>query len=207
MMGFSLPENFTHPYMSKTVGEFWRRWHITLGSWFKEYIYIPLGGSRCGTGRTVLNLLVVWVFTGIWHGSTGNFPLWGFFLFLLIASEKLWTAKYLNQLAIFSHIYLILMIGFSWVIFAIPNMKELGIYFLRLFNISKGTLSWTVDFLPQFKTYWVFLLMGIIFSMNYPKKLWDRFRSFAVSDLILFALFWICVYRMSMGLNLSLIHI
>lgn len=201
MIGFELPDNFTHPYVSHTVGEFWRRWHITLGTWFKNYIYIPLGGSRRGTRRTIINLLVVWVFTGIWHGSTGNFPLWGFFLFLCIASEKLWTGKFFSQSKIISHFYLLLAIGFGWVIFAIPDMKELGTYFLRMFGLSKGALSYRIDFLPQLRSCWLFLIAGVALSTEYPAKLWSKYRSTFVSDILLFLLFWMCVYRMSVGLN------
>lgn len=97
MLGFKLPKNFDHPYMSLTVTEFWRRWHITLGSWFREYVYIPLGGNRCSKARNLFNLLFVWLLTGIWHGAGYNFLLWGFILFLLIATEKYLTGKFLNS--------------------------------------------------------------------------------------------------------------
>ena len=94
MLGFVFPKNFNYPYISKSISEFWRRWHITLGSWFKEYIYIPLGGNRKGKKRTFLNLLIVWFLTGLWHGAEFNFILWGLYFFLLISLEKLILDKY-----------------------------------------------------------------------------------------------------------------
>ena len=91
MFGFELPDNFRHPYISKSMTEFWRRWHITLGAWFRDYVYIPLGGNRKGIGRTYLNLFIVWTLTGFWHGASWNFILWGMFLFAVIAVEKIRT--------------------------------------------------------------------------------------------------------------------
>ena len=142
MLGFKLPKNFDHPYMSLTVTEFWRRWHITLGSWFREYVYIPLGGNRCSKARNLFNLLFVWLLTGIWHGAGYNFLLWGFILFLLIATEKYLTGKFLNSHPAIGHIYMILIIPLMWAVFAVSDMRELGILFTRLFPFfGTGALS------------------------------------------------------------------
>lgn len=131
LFGFHLPENFNHPYRSKTVAEYYRRWHMTLGQWFKDYLYIPLGGNRKGLKRTVLNLFAVWLVTGIWHGATVNFIIWGLVLFLFIAGEKLLWGKKLQESRIAGRIYIWFFIPLTWVVFAVENLNELGVYFTR----------------------------------------------------------------------------
>ena len=103
MMGFSLPQNFRHPYMALTMTDFWRRWHITLSTWFREYVYIPLGGNRNGKGKTVRNLLIVWLLTGLWHGASWNFVLWGLLTGLLILIEKQWTGDLFGRAHVAGH--------------------------------------------------------------------------------------------------------
>ena len=149
----------------------------------------------------IFNTLVVWLFTGIWHGSTLNFVIWGLFLFVLIMIEKLLIGKYLNQMYVLPHVYMFFAIVFSWMIFAIPNLSELGVYITRLFGFSSGIVSPAVDFLPQLKTYWLFLLLGLIFCTPLPAKLWEKIRSQYWVAIPLLLLFWLCVYRMSIGLN------
>lgn len=118
MMGFTFPENFNYPYMSHSISEFWRRWHMTLGAWFKSYIYIPLGGNRKGTARTVLNLLIVWTVTGIWHGASWNFMLWGAYFGVLIVLERLFLGKWLEKIpAFFSWLYTFVLVVFGWIMF------------------------------------------------------------------------------------------
>ena len=118
MMGFTFPENFNYPYMSHSVSEFWRRWHITLGNWFKSYIYFPLGGSRKGLPRTIVNLLIVWTVTGIWHGASWNFMMWGAYFGVLIVIERLFLGKLLEKLpGFFSWLYTFIMVVFGWVLF------------------------------------------------------------------------------------------
>ena len=118
MMGFNFPENFNYPYMSHSISEFWRRWHITLGDWFKSYIYFPLGGSRKGLPRTIFNLLVVWTVTGIWHGASWNFMMWGAYFGVLIVLERLFLGKVLEKIpAFFSWLYTFVMVVFGWVLF------------------------------------------------------------------------------------------
>ena len=98
MLGFTFPENFRYPFLSRSASEFWRRWHMTLGGWFRDYVYIPLGGSRRGTLRWLRNLLIVWLLTGLWHGAAWNFLLWGLFFAVLLAGEGLWYGKYLRRI-------------------------------------------------------------------------------------------------------------
>lgn len=118
MFGFEFMENFNYPYISKSITEFWRRWHISLGTWFKEYLYIPLGGNRKGKIRTYLNLLIVWMLTGLWHGASWNFVLWGLYFGVILIIEKLFLLKVLDKLPAFvSHIYSLFLIAFGWVIF------------------------------------------------------------------------------------------
>ena len=118
MMGFNFPENFNYPYMSHSISEFWRRWHITLGAWFRSYIYIPLGGNRKGLPRTIINLLIVWAVTGIWHGASWNFMLWGVYFGVLIILERLFMGKILEKIpSFFSWLYTFVLVVFGWVLF------------------------------------------------------------------------------------------
>ena len=125
MFGFHLPKNFQYPYMATSMTDFWRRWHMTLGSWFRDYVYIPLGGSRCSKGKMIRNLLVVWLFTGLWHGAGWNFLLWGFLLFVLVAVEKLCLLKVFRRVPILGHVYMILAIPLSWLVFAISDPGQI----------------------------------------------------------------------------------
>lgn len=123
IFGFRFLENFNYPYISASITEFWRRWHISLGSWFRDYVYIPLGGNRCGRGRRLLNILIVWMLTGFWHGAAWNFVLWGLFFAVLLTIEKLWLLKILKKSRILSHIYTLFFVLVSFVIF---NAGDLG---------------------------------------------------------------------------------
>ena len=118
VFGFHFPENFRYPFIAKSITEFWRRWHISLGSWFRDYVYIPLGGSRVAKGRQILNIFVVWFLTGLWHGAAWNFVLWGLYFAVFLFVEKLWLHKYLEKLpAAVGHVYLLAVTVFSFVIF------------------------------------------------------------------------------------------
>ncbi len=130
MLGFPFIENFAHPYASRSIGEFYRRWHATLGAWFKDYIYIPLGGSRRGTKRTIFNLMLVWLITGLWHGGTLNFVIWGLVLGLIICLEK-FPLK--GAMKVLGRINVLVVIPLTWVIFAISDLQSLRLYFTRLF--------------------------------------------------------------------------
>lgn len=203
MLGFKLPKNFDHPYMSLTVTEFWRRWHITLGSWFREYVYIPLGGNRCSKARNLFNLLFVWLLTGIWHGAGYNFLLWGFILFLLIATEKYLTGKFLNSHPAIGHIYMILIIPLMWAVFAVSDMRELGILFTRLFPFfGTGALSvFKYDFLKYLKEYCLFFIVSILLSTRLPYKLLERIKNSVFVPILLLVIFSASIYCMYKGFD------
>ena len=201
IFGFHFIENFNYPYISASVTEFWRRWHMSLGSWFRDYVYIPLGGSKKGEGRTYLNLLVVWLFTGLWHGSTLNFLLWGLFLFALISLERLGWGKVLRRSQVISRLYMLLVIPLSWMLFAIPSLKDIGSYIGRLFAFSGGTAVHARDFLVYGRQYTVVLVIGLLVSTPLPEKLWRRIRTSPLGTVLLLVLFWVCVYCMAVATN------
>lgn len=202
MLGFRLPRNFEHPYAARSMQDFWRRWHISLSSWFRDYVYIPLGGSREGTARTYLNLLAVWVLTGLWHGSTLNFLLWGLLLFALIALERAGWGRVLARSRVISRVYMVLMIPLSWMLFAIPSVSRIGVYLGRLFPIvSQGIAVNAGDWLQYGRQYGWLLVLGIVFSTPGPEKLWNRIRGTWLGTVILAVLFWACVYCMSVATN------
>lgn len=193
MLGYDLPRNFDHPYASKSVSEFYRRWHVTLGAWFREYLYIPLGGNRKGTLRTILNLAVVWLFTGLWHGVGGNYLLWAGFLFLLIVNERLWLRKLLDRSHVLCHVYVVFVILLSWVPFAIGDWDQMLVFFGRLFGQCGQTVN-PGDYLMWIRDYAAVLLPGLLLATPWPAKLWERIRHTTLADLLLFALFWAVVY-------------
>ena len=133
ILGFKFPTNFKNPYCATSSTDFWRRWHITLGRWFREYVYIPLGGNRKGQKRMILNTFIVWLLTGLWHGADWNFIIWGMFFFVLLTVEKLFLLDKLERHAILSHIYMLIVIPVSWTIFNISDFPTLGNYIKRLF--------------------------------------------------------------------------
>ena len=142
MFGFDFLINFDYPYISRSITEFWRRWHISLSTWFKEYIYIPLGGNRKGLPRQIFNMFVVWSLTGIWHGANYNFIMWGIYFFILLVIEKAFLLKALKKApAVISHLYSLIFIALGWVIFYFEDMDLLGAYFARLFTLQNGLIS------------------------------------------------------------------
>lgn len=135
--GFELPENFNYPYIAESIKDFWRRWHISLSSWFKEYVYIPLGGNRKGEARTLLNMLAVWAFTGIWHGASLNFLAWGLYYFLLLAAERLFLGKILKRLpSPITHLYSLFSILIGWVFFATNSLGDGISYLGKMFSLT-----------------------------------------------------------------------
>lgn len=137
MLGFDFPQNFNYPYLSKSVSEFWRRWHITLSRWFRAYVYIPLGGNRKGTAKTVRNLLIVWLLTGLWHGASWNFVLWGLYFGLLLLLEKFLLGRHLEKLPnALQRLYTLLLVALGWVLFEMPTLGEIGGYLLALFGFN-----------------------------------------------------------------------
>lgn len=184
MLGFSLPKNFCFPYLSRSMTEFWRRWHITLGNWFREYIYIPLGGNRKGPLATTRNLLLVWLLTGLWHGAGLHFLLWGAVLFLLIWTEKFLIGDFLEQFPLAGHLYMLILIPLTWSLFAIEELPQLGLFFSRLFPFF-GQGPWSVfryDYLKYLKLYAPFFLAGILFSTRLPFRLLKKLSSGVAPD-------------------------
>ncbi|MDO4788921.1 MAG: MBOAT family O-acyltransferase [Johnsonella sp.] len=203
MMGFKLPQNFDHPYTSLTMTEFWRRWHITLGSWFREYLYIPLGGNRKGELITYRNLLFVWLFTGLWHGASLNFVIWGFLLFVLIAAEKLFLGKILNGIPILGRIYMLIFIPISWVFFSIEDFGSIAVFFHKLFPLFQGNAqqAFVGDYLKYGEQYGLFLVLGLFFSTRLPYKLYSMIKDNIIGYAFLLAVFWLSVYAMYRGLD------
>ncbi|MDD6280001.1 MAG: MBOAT family protein [Oscillospiraceae bacterium] len=203
LMGFELPKNFDNPYMSVTMTEFWRRWHITLGSWFREYVYIPLGGNRKGGGRTVFNLAVVWTLTGFWHGASWNFIIWGVGIFVIITLEKFVTGKFFNKVRPLGHLYMIFLIPMSWLVFAITDFSQLSIYFQRLFPIffENGADLFPKDYVKYWDMYGKFFIAGIICSTPIPSLIYKKLKGSFIMTIVLLAVFWFSVYCMYIGLN------
>lgn len=204
MIGFETPDNFLHPYISRSVSEFWRRWHITLGEWFKENVYFPLGGNRCPKGRTILNLCAVWFCTGVWHalcfdGNGINFILWAAFLLLFILLEKLGALDWIIKNKVLSHIYLLVVILFSWAIFntSILTLADLGTYFTRLFPFFSGTPEYVdpSDWVRHFKDVGVYMAVGVIFLTPLPRRVYDKFKNIKpLAVAVMLVLFWLSVY-------------
>lgn len=137
VFGFEIPENFKYPYEAKSITEFWRRWHISLGNWFKEYVYIPLGGSRKGNAHTFLNIFIVWFLTGLWHGTTINFTLWGLYFCFFLIMEKTWLLKLLDKIPrVFSHIYALVVVYFGWLLFAWEDIHGHRVYMKAMLGMA-----------------------------------------------------------------------
>ena len=148
MLGFNFPINFDHPYISKSITEFWRRWHITLGSWFRSYVYIPLGGNRNGTFKTIRNLIIVWALTGLWHGASWNFILWGLYFGVLIIIERLGWGKVLEKLpAAVSRLYSFVLVVFGWVLFDIDTLPNAWSFFKAMFGANGALYDNTTNYL------------------------------------------------------------
>lgn len=165
MMGFNFPENFDYPYLSKSISEFWRRWHMTLGAWFRSYVYIPMGGNRCSTGRMVFNLAVVWILTGIWHGASWNFIIWGSLYGVFIIAEKLFLGKLLEKLpTAVRWLYTMLLVVLGWVLFVTPDLPTAFAYMGTMFG-STGVLA-DSNALYLLLNYGVMLILGIFASTD-----------------------------------------
>lgn len=199
MLGYDFIENFNHPYASKSISEFYRRWHVTLGSWFRDYVYIPLGGSRCDKKRIALNLAVVWLLTGIWHGNGFNYVIWGVVLGIMIILEKLVYGKYLQKIPILGNLYVLALIPLTWVVFAITDLKQLGIYFGRLFPLfgDAGIAVNQQDIFKYLSNYGIYLVAGIILCIPAVSGFYEKHRKNPVVIVLLAIVFWLSVYFLS----------
>ncbi|WP_353736474.1 MBOAT family O-acyltransferase [Eubacterium sp.] len=171
LFGFKFLENFEHPYISKSITEFWRRWHISLSSWFKDYVYIPLGGNRCKKSRMFFNIFIVWLLTGFWHGAEWNFIIWGLYYFIILMLEKSFLLRVLKKLpAVLQHIYSLFLINMGWVIFSNDNLDKLGKTLRCMFGIgnidlyNKTTAFYLLSFI-------VMIILAAIGSTEIPKKI------------------------------------
>lgn len=175
MLGFHLPENFHYPYLAKSMREFWQRWHMTLGTWFRSYVYIPLGGSHHGIKKTIRNLLIVWLLTGLWHGAGWNFIIWGLYCGIWIIFERMLFQSWLYKHSIISHAYFIIIILIGWVFFANDSLTSALTYLTAMFNIFSQ---------PFINDYTVYLLgsnlmllcIALIGCTHFPAKLYHTFK-------------------------------
>ncbi|MDU2264783.1 MBOAT family O-acyltransferase [Clostridium celatum] len=189
MLGFNFPRNFNYPYISRSITEFWRRWHITLGSWFREYVYIPLGGNRVGKYRLYFNLFVVWFLTGFWHGASYNFILWGLYFFALISIEKAGILKFLNRHKIFSHIYALFFIIMGWALFAVVDLNQLKILIQRMFTLN-NSLEW----LYYIRNYGITFIIAGIFSTPLISNLYKKIvKSEVINTIVLIIILLLCI--------------
>ncbi len=189
MLGFEFPKNFDLPYTSLSITEYWRRWHMTLSGWFRDYLYIPLGGNRVSRGRMVFNLFIVWFATGFWHGADWNFIFWGLYFFVLLMIERSGFKDFLSKHKAVARVYSLLAIGFGWMLFAISDLKQLGIYISRLFT---GGMS--SDALYYIRNYGFILILGCILSSGIGNRIYAGIRDKeAVCIPLLTALFILCV--------------
>lgn len=173
MFGFEFMENFDHPYVSRSVTEFWRRWHISLGTWFREYIYIPLGGNRCSRMKQVRNIMAVWMLTGLWHGASWNFVVWGIYYGCLLLIEKFFLKKSIdNAPAIISHVYCMLAVIIGWVLFASRDIESAATY-LGVMSGASGNLLVDNAFIYYLKSNAVMLVISLLFSTGIFKEIFE----------------------------------
>ena len=205
VFGFTIQENFTYPYISKSIAEFWRRWHISLGSWFREYLYYPLGGNRKGQGRTILNLLIVFMATGIWHGANWTFLIWGLWHGLFIMMERIfgYSASGGRLKNTILHLYVIAVFGLGWVLFRADSMTQAGDYFAALFGFSgEGRVPFSVSYFLTRKT---LLTLGVALLASTPLFQMGRIRLAGLPgmvlarDVVLLAILFLSVLSIASG--------
>lgn len=202
MMGFHLPKNFDSPYMVKSVTQFWRNWHMSLGRFFRQYVYIPLGGNRKGSLRMLLHMLIVWALTGLWHGASWNFVLWGLGFFVLLALEKFIYGRFLENSRILEHIYIWILIPVTWVVFAISDFPQLLIYLQQLAGVHLQPVLVSTDQLRRYiQEYGTLFLICAFCSTKLPEWIYHRIRGGLVIILLACGVFWMSVYELANGAN------
>jgi len=191
IFGFKFLENFNYPYIAKSITDFWRRWHISLSSFFRDYIYFPLGGNRCSKLKWIRNICVVWMLTGFWHGAAWNFILWGLFFAVILLIEKLTYGKWIENRKIINHIYVIIIVVLSFTIFNANNLSEVIISFKNMFGFNNLPLI-NKEFIYYLKSYSVLIILGIIFSTPIINNLYLKLKKKAffnyLSIIIIFVL-------------------
>ena len=200
ILGFDLPANFKNPYLSTSMTEFFRRWHITLGAWFRDYVYIGLGGSREGTFRTIFNLFIVWLLTGVWHGDRANFLLWGFVLFVLITLEKFTPFKKITQNRFLGHMYILIIMPVLWMIFANSDFTDMLLYLGCMFGAGFKLEDFiNPQFIRSLMTYWPFFVFGLLGITSLPGNILKRYKKSPIFLLALLGVFWWSVYQIWVG--------
>ena len=198
MFGFRFPENFNYPYISHSITDFWRRWHISLSSWFREYVYIPLGGNRVGTLKRYRNLAVVWFLTGFWHGADWNFLLWGTYFAVILILERAFLLRILEKLPrIIGHLYSLFLIGVGFLIFSHSDLGAALGCFLAMFGIGAGSVVSPTALYTMLRIF-PLTMISAIGATPLPKRLWERTlsrrpRMHAAVVILCLALFAVCV--------------
>lgn len=175
IFGFNFWENFNYPFISKSATEFWRRWHMSLGTWFRDYVYIPMGGNRVSKPRWFFNIFVVWFLTGFWHGAAWTFIVWGLYFAIFLISEKLLYLKYLEKSKVFSRVYLLVVVGISFVIFNATDMKEAVSYIGGMFGVG-GVPLVSTEFFYYLKSFGVTICIGLIGCTPIVKKTVEKIK-------------------------------
>ena len=192
--GFDFLENFNYPYISKSITEFWRRWHISLSTWFRDYVYIPLGGNRKGYGRQILNIFIVWLLTGFWHGAAWNFIMWGLYFAVILIFEKIFLLDYLNRTKILGHIYALILIIIGWVIFRSESLDQIFNYIKVMFSFNGGIDKQLVYYFYQYKFN---IILGLIFIFPVFKKVKKNATTEILHTVILAILFGLVVMSLA----------
>ena len=173
IFGFTFPENFRYPYIAKSITEFWRRWHMSLGTWFRDYLYIPLGGSRCSRIRHIFNILVVWMATGFWHGAAWNFVFWGLFYAVLLMAEKFFLLPALKKGRVLPHVYVLLAVTLGFVLFDAASLKDALHQLGTLFGAGTASGLGT-EVLYMLRSYGVVLALAVLGATPLPAMLWKK---------------------------------
>ena len=198
IFGFHFLENFNYPYIAKSITDFWRRWHISLSTWFRDYIYIPLGGNRVNKLKWLRNILIVWILTGLWHGASWNFVLWGLYYGILLITEKVFLGKFIEKLPkILQHIYTLFFVIIGWVIFRVESLSEIGIIFQKMFTWhSSGVLDNIILDFDIFSSL-PYILIGIIGALPIIPKIKEKMKYktnyHLISNIATYAVFITCI--------------
>lgn len=193
MMGFKFSKNFDYPYIASSITDFWRRWHISLSTWFREYLYIPLGGNRCKPYRNIINLLIVWCATGFWHGASWNFTLWGLYFALLLILEKYFLKDFLKKASkAIGHIYTLTAVLFGWVLFSFESISEISSFLKAIFRFGFDSLG-----IYNLISFGGILIACALFSTPLPLKLYNKLNKSKVTRLLSYAtcciMLFICI--------------
>ena len=188
LLGFDFVENFNYPYISKSITEFWRRWHISLGTWFRDYVYIPLGGNRKGAKRQIINILIVWALTGFWHGAEWNFLFWGLYFAVILIVEKNFLLDKLNTSKVLGHVYTLFLVIIGFVIFNVTGIREIIGYLKNMFGLG-GLPAISKETMYYLKSYMPCILMGVVGATPVVKNIFARWKHSVAESVVLAALF------------------